>query len=304
MVRNPHLALALSAALATTFAAPAPVSKRLSPDVASIVDAEHAFCRMALSHGMREAFLSYLADDAIMFRPEPVNGVQLYRDRPASPGLLSWEPVFAEVAGTGDLGFTTGPWEFRRDSASAPAAYGDYVSVWRRLPHRPWKLAVDLGVDHERPDHPPAALAFPAGGRAPSRVPGSKAIAMIEKVGLLQVERMMAEDAAVRGFDTAFVERADDDVRLFRSNLFPAVGKQAALAALADSMQLKSWQPLGAELSHGSDLGYTYGTGELAPRGESPGDSASYVRIWRRAPDRQWKIALDIALPIPRSVKR
>jgi hypothetical protein len=65
---------------------------------------------------------------AVVFRPMAVNGKQWYQQRPPSPGRLSWEPIYADISAAGDMGYTTGPWEFRKNSTDAEAvAFG---GVW------------------------------------------------------------------------------------------------------------------------------------------------------------------------------
>src|SRR5262245_52482272 len=90
----------------------------LSPDVASLIDAERAFARASAEKGTRAAFLVYLADDAVLFRPEPVKGKSWYRAQAASTSSLVWEPEFADVSASNDLGYTAGPWAFRADSTA------------------------------------------------------------------------------------------------------------------------------------------------------------------------------------------
>ena len=80
----------------------------------SLVDAERSFARTSLSKGARDAFLSVLADDSIIFRPRAVPGRKWTQENPAPTGQLSWAPEFADIATGGDLGYTTDPWELRR----------------------------------------------------------------------------------------------------------------------------------------------------------------------------------------------
>lgn len=40
----------------------------------TLAENERAFARMAAEKGKRTAFLAFVADDAILFRPTPVNG--------------------------------------------------------------------------------------------------------------------------------------------------------------------------------------------------------------------------------------
>ena len=79
-----------------------------------MVQTEQAFSRMAAEKNTRDAFMAFIADDGLLFRPGRVNGKKWLQDiRPPSdkhPGL-AWQPAFAGMAAAGDLGFTTGPWE-------------------------------------------------------------------------------------------------------------------------------------------------------------------------------------------------
>src|SRR5207247_10493376 len=79
----------------------------------AIAEAERAFAKAAATKGTRDAFLEFLADDGIIFQPGPVNAKKFWGERPSRRGLLSWEPIFSDVSRAGDLGYTTGPWEFR-----------------------------------------------------------------------------------------------------------------------------------------------------------------------------------------------
>src|SRR5438552_11925803 len=93
----------------------------------AIVEAERAFARAAATKGTRDAFLEFLADDGIIFQPGPVNGKQFWQARTPRKGLLSWEPIFADVSLAGDMGYTTVPSEFRPIVAGVkPAGCGQY----------------------------------------------------------------------------------------------------------------------------------------------------------------------------------
>src|SRR5262245_50726039 len=65
----------------------------------SVVAAEKAFAQRAAEKGTRDAFLTFLADDALVFEPDPVNGKEAWKARQPPPGsLLSWYPVHSEVS--------------------------------------------------------------------------------------------------------------------------------------------------------------------------------------------------------------
>src|SRR5687768_12358691 len=80
---------------------------------------EQAFSRMAAEKNTRDAFMAFIADDGLLFRPGAVNGKKWMLAHPAPASdkrpLLAWQPVFGMVAAAGDMGFTTGPWESKPD---------------------------------------------------------------------------------------------------------------------------------------------------------------------------------------------
>src|SRR5438094_2680444 len=117
----------------------------------ALVEMEHAFAKAAATKGTRDAFLEFLADDGIIFQPGPVNGKKFWGERPSRRGLLSWEPIFSDVSRAGDLGYTTGPWEFRPNGPDdQPVAFGQYFTIWKKQPDGSWKAVLDRGVSSEK----------------------------------------------------------------------------------------------------------------------------------------------------------
>ena len=99
-----------------------------------MVETEQAFSKAAETGATREAFLAFIADDGLLFRPSAVNGKKWMNEHPVPPSdkrpLLAWQPVFAKMALAGDLGFTTGPWEFKADvNDPTPSGYGHFVTL-------------------------------------------------------------------------------------------------------------------------------------------------------------------------------
>jgi ketosteroid isomerase-like protein len=282
-------------------------TRDIRADLNSLVEAERAFSRASETKGMREAFLAYLADDAIVFRPHAVEGKKWYQERPAAPGMLTWEPGFADVSRAGDLGYTTGPWQFRKSSRDdQPTAYGHYVSVWRKQPDGSWRVAIDLGISHPRPETKVTGVSFPLDDRATKRKGWPMADVEAERAALLTVDRAFSEGSASRGVVAAFQSYAADDLRLYRPDAFPVIGKSAIRDVLAKRSGQLTWQPTAAEASRSGDLGYTYGTFELRQPGASGEliESGSYVRIWRKQPAGAWRVVLDITNPMPPSASQ
>ncbi len=139
---------------AFALAVPGPPSGQVDREraVASLVEAERAFSKASEDRGTREAFLTFLSRDAVVFRPSPVAGRPVYEKMAAGdPSVLTWAPEIAEVASSGELGYTSGPYSVRPKRDAAPASFGHYVSVWQREPDGAWKVLLDIGVRHDRP---------------------------------------------------------------------------------------------------------------------------------------------------------
>jgi ketosteroid isomerase-like protein len=268
-------------------------------DIDSIVEAERAFCKVAIEKGARQAFLAYLADDGIIFRPGPVEAKKWWTERSEQPGVLMWEPAFADVSRGGDLGYTTGPWEFREQSASdPPVAFGHYVTIWRRQQDGSWKVALDTGVSHQKPQG-----GKPAGVESPVREgPRGSPEGGAPPVAEADRDRGMLLDLDRGLTPRTFEFTADDAIRVYRDGSQPMLGRRAAHSALSARGEDPVSRPAGAAISRSGDLGYTYGTAEQKKPGSAgaPPERAGYLRIWkRRDRDSAWKLVLDVATPFP-----
>lgn len=299
-----HLPITL-ALLMTLFAYGASAQKRKDDarqaNLNSLVQSELEFARTAKEKGTREAFLAFAAEDGIIFRRTAVNARQTWSQAPASTGLLSWYPIFADVSGAGDLGYTTGPYEFREKAGDEkPAGQGYFMTIWRRQADGSWKFALDLGT-RNAPNAPGSApaLAFVPGTGARARVKAPTQIEA-EHAALLGAERKLNTEAARRGTAAALLAHLADDARLYRQNALPVVGKERIRGALKTQTSLLSWQPVMAHVSQSTDLAYAYGTYEARARGEStPTEQGNYVRIWKRRGGHDWQIVLDLLNPVP-----
>jgi ketosteroid isomerase-like protein len=300
----------LGLACATLCAAPALAQRRpprpemyslLHPEESTAVDtlaaAERSFSALSVAEGMREAFLGYLSDSGVIFRPLPVNGKRVWQANPKSAGTLIWEPEYAEVSESGELGYTTGPWEFRSPpERRRPTSYGHFCSVWRREPVG-WRVALDLGVSHTKPArglgqesfHRNTSLHVTAPRTRPRRT-------HTELTGL---DNAFTRATESKGIAPALADMGAADLRFNTEGAQPASGVAEA-RSLADTLA-GSFRFLtrGAGLAKSDDLGYTYGVAERIPRKDAaPADSSVYLHVWRRGPDRHWKLALAVWNPL------
>lgn len=292
--------LVLAGSLTALFPAVVP-GQSGSRTLQSLVEAERSFSRLSLEKGIKEAFLTYLADDSIVFRPKPVSGKKVYEAAADdSPALLTWDPAYAEVAAAGDLGYTTGPYELRdRSKPGDPARFGHYVSLWQKQPSGLWRVVVDAGISHPHPGFkPPEVMTRKDTGRPKRLVKIDK---FTELNLLLKVEADFSAKAAADGVAAAYKAFAHADIRFYREGSPPTTGIDSLSQDASKNPGRLAWEPMDGDVSRFGTLGFIFGTAEwrgpvdtAAPRAHS-----SFLRIWRKTPDGQWKIALDLAVPIP-----
>lgn len=270
-----------------------------SPNLNSLVNTEREFARAAAALGTRDAFLAFLADDGIVFSPGPVNGKKMWEARPRRPGLLSWEPIYADISEAGDLGYTTGPWEFRPKGAEdKPAAFGNFMTIWKKQPDGTFKFMLDLGISNPQPTQN-QTLQFSAVKSKATKSASDQEIE-VGRGQLLNMEREFSKAVADKGALKAYSSYVADDVRLLREGKFPFVGKQQAEAALQASAGKLSWQPLKSGVARSLDLGYTYGTYDWKSADGLKDESGNYVRIWKRQANGNWRVVMEVLNPIPK----
>ncbi len=273
----------------------------------SMVDTELAFAKMSAEQGVRPSFMAFIADEGILFRPRAVKGKQWLTEHPLPASdkrpLLSWYPTVADVARAGDMGYTTGPWEYKADVHDAkPVAWGNFLTVWKRQADGSWKFAIDLGISNPQPEKPAPLWQLPSGYRQPAK--GPEANVLKEQAALFGEDGVYASSFNLSDAQAAFDSFAAADVRVFRNNKFPFVGKTAASAALPDGSRVWTWEPAMVSVSRSGDLGYTYGTYEITSKDSSQKilESGNYYRIWKKQVGR-WKIVADLTDPVPEDKK-
>ena len=281
--------------------------KKASPELAALVETERAFAQTSVEKGVREAFLTFFADDGINFQPHPVNTKEAFRQRPAPPSLplftLNWQPMVGDLSAAGDLGFTTGPFIVTDHSPQQrPDQHGMFFSVWKKQSDGAWKVVVDVGISTPEAVAPMniqfTAAVHPPPGKAHVK---SKADSSV----LLNAERDFNSDVRAHGIVTAYLTRLSADARLHRNDFRPQVGKEAIRAFLSTSPSALTCSPIKAQISSSGDLGYVYGKYELKLNG-SPNarhEKGYYVRVWRNEGQHNWKLVADITQPLPPAEK-
>lgn len=288
----------LAAVVSRTFA------KRMqdTPALQVMVDTERAFGKMSADQGARSAFVTFIADDGILFRPRAVKGKQWLAEHPAPQSekrpLLSWYPAVAGIARAGDMGYTTGPWEFKSDINEARAiAWGHFLTVWKRQPDGSWKFAIDLGISHSQPAQVEAQWVLSQNYTTPKAGKGNEAS---NASALLARDRAFSQASTKLGSRAAFADYAMPDVRTYREGKFPLLGTDSAPAVLPASPGVWTWEPAAGEVSFSDDLGYTYGSYQISADELAAKiiESGNYLRIWKKEKG-NWKVLFDLTNPVP-----
>lgn len=249
----------------------------------SLLETEYAFAQSAITSGVRAAFLQYLDDDAVVFRPDPKPGRKTYIEWKESGAWLHWSPQRAKVSGAGDLGFTTGPWEYCNGPSRPVIARGQFVSVWKNHPGGQWRLVADIGTSCKE-NAVEDSLAIPAVcDTVASKVQAGDAL-KADRDGVRTQDSLFA-----RGGSSELGGVCDSLVMVACEGLPPAVGIRAAEKRFA-ARPVGMYAPRFVEVSKSGDLAYTYGEKHF-PQNKK----CAYLHVWTKAAGNdEWRLALDV----------
>jgi len=111
---------------------------------------EKEFCDMAQREGVEKAFVYFAADSSVILRGEQlIKGkeaiLRKYSIFPTKGVKLVWTPDFADVALSGDLGYTYGKYTYTAtDSLGVNhESNGVFHTVWKRQANGSWKFVWD-----------------------------------------------------------------------------------------------------------------------------------------------------------------
>jgi ketosteroid isomerase-like protein len=260
-------------------------------DLNKLVETEKSFARTAAEKNTKTAFLTFLADDGIVFNPTETNGKLVWKARPESPALLAWNPAWADVSSDGNLGYTTGGWEFRpKGKTDKPAAFGEYVTLWQKQADGSFKAVLDIGINHPTSSFSNAGWKFPFDAGT-----GFKSVKSGVTSGTLT--DIFSNKSLANGY---FNYLADDCIVLRDGNL-PFYGKRNAFLGLE---KLDREFPPSAFLNFDGNVSsvfgnmmYAWGVYQLTDKDKSV-KKWNFVQIWKYRGGR-WQIVLDIFNPIP-----
>jgi ketosteroid isomerase-like protein len=256
-------------------------------DLHKLVDTEHSFAKLAGEKGTKAAFLAFLADDGIVFDPEPANGKKVWSARPESQSLLAWFPNWADVSSNGALGYTTGNWEYHpagKDSAST--GFGEFATVWQRQPDGTYKFVVDLGVSHDKPAASSSEWRSPAD--TGKELNEKKSSAADATVGFF-------ETAMKQGMNKAYKTYGADDIYMLREGKSPIIGKSAVAGTIKSDKSAIKFNPQTTFVGS-ADLAYIVNSYTLT-HADKTVEKGNFLQVWKLRGGR-WQIVLDVFSPV------
>lgn len=246
---------------------------------APVVAAERAFAARAGEIGWIPAFCEYSAPDSHLIGQAGLGNAHERMCALPDDGErnLFWAPVYAGIARSGDLGFTTGPASFTAERTPAI----QYFTVWRVQPDGSWKWIYDGGPGPVAEPGPylgdgaeVAALPIAASGA------GSSAAA-VSQVNEIETRAATAE---------ALVAHLADDAHVYRAGQARTYGGAAAAAMMAYPNGSIAYRTVRTEASSAGDLVFTLGEATWSRDGEAR--YGYYARIWQHRPG-GWRIVYD-----------
>jgi len=117
-----------------------------------LMQVDRNFSLLSVEKGSHASFLEYIDDSCVLLRPNryPVIGREKIEEmfsKPDTSFTLTWEPLYADVSESGDLGYTYGIYTVEMDSpeGNLVTKKGTYVTIWKKNRNGDWKFVLDTG---------------------------------------------------------------------------------------------------------------------------------------------------------------
>jgi ketosteroid isomerase-like protein len=254
-----------------------------------LVNAEKSFAQTSIDKNIKTAFLESFDENTIAFaNGQPGPGREAWVKREENNAYLFWWPVYADIAASGDFGWTTGPAIWGPDKSTREAKGGGYYSsVWRKNAAGEWKVLADMG---SAVYNPADNLTTFTTTNKPSKA--SKKDGASVKLAVLDQDRNYDEHLNKKksSFDAS---KFSQEGRMHRRGFPPVVGAAAIKAFIEDPTY--SFEHVGGDVASSNDMAFTYGTVKVTSSrdGKEVVTPLCYMRVWKLEGN-DWKIVLDV----------
>lgn len=250
-----------------------------------LIETEKAFAQASIDKGTKTAFLDFLSKESIVFdKSMPVNGLE-YWQKNDFKGVITWQPIIAEIAGSADLGYTVGNYQFHKNTAEEkPSTFGSFVTLWKKQADNSWKVAVDMGVSHDE--------VIASSTNIKENYPVFKPYEFKNQMVLAERMVFMNDHFYWKNAKKSlnpFEPHLSQNCSIYRKNMKPITGKENAKVFLKKSYDKNLvYTGLKAISSNAGDLVCVYGVISGA------GKSGTYLRIYKQEAKDAWKIVVEM----------
>jgi len=246
-------------------------------NVNEVINAEKNFAAYALAHNSRDAFMQFLdSANSIEFRNgDAKKSYEIWSLRKPDSTRLIWQPAYAGIAKSGDIGFTTGPWEYKQTANGAVLATGSFATIWHKNSKGEWKYLVDIGTDGTMPAYTVDTVKKFTG-----------AYTSIDATDALTIDRKFIQQYESLHND-AFKAVITPDTWFVLGGKQPLAGGQNILAGLGSIPAGLQFIQMGGGSSDADDIAWVYGT----VRREATINN--YLRVWQKTKD-GFKLLLQV----------
>src|SRR6056297_1000021 len=119
----------------------------------TILQADVAFSDRSVQVGNHQAFLVFAAPDVVLLKPNsfPIVGKpalkKLYTELTDTNYRLTWQPSYAKISQSTDLGYTYGIYllEITSGKQKGDVQRGTYCTIWEKNAKGEWRFVLDTG---------------------------------------------------------------------------------------------------------------------------------------------------------------
>ncbi len=122
-----------------------------SRNIKSIFETDKYYSKMSVEKGRNTAFLAMFDTSAVMLSSHsmPIIGYTAIKKRLLSHNdssfSLSWDPKYAKVSQSGELGYSYGLYKLYDSHTKQLIEEGTYTTFWKKNSNGEWKATLDTG---------------------------------------------------------------------------------------------------------------------------------------------------------------
>ncbi len=283
-----------------------------APERAALLKADEEFGKMLSATGIEKAYLAFMADDGnILAREKPViTGREAIRRFVAeeSPRMFSnWRALRAGVSAAGDMGYTSGVFDFSMKDAdkNQQSGQGVYLLYWKKQ-NNAWKIAALVKANARSPLSKSADKI--GSGEQPSSMKSasrSKVEIQSAREAIMKADSDFSALSEAKWAGEAFAAYITDDGSMLGLLTTGLSGKEVVRTAFGekpDPGDSLVWKPVIAGMSASCDLGFTIGysvSKGTDAEGKPSVNYGHYLTVWKKQADGSWKFVLDGGSPAP-----